>query len=192
MSLDGCIGLPGPKPLLLSGPEDMRRVHELRAASDAILVGVGTVLADDPKLTVKWDLVGRSGKQPLRVVLDAKLKTPPGARVLDNTAPSLIFHGRKGGALPGSAQLAMVPVDAHGFLDLKEVLSVMVEGGSTVLTAFLEQKLVDEFTLYIAPRLVGAPDAPRVYMGDGVDATGLVCASTAKLGEGVLVRWTRR
>jgi diaminohydroxyphosphoribosylaminopyrimidine deaminase/5-amino-6-(5-phosphoribosylamino)uracil reductase len=200
MSLDGCIGLPGPRPLKLSGPEDLRRVHQLRAQSDAILVGVGTVLADDPKLTVNRDLVGKPGRNPTRVVLDASLRTPPGSHVLDGTAPTLIFHGRKGGALAGGAQLARVAADRHGFLDLKAVLadlgsrgveSLMVEGGATVLGEFFRAGLVDEFTVYLAPRFVGEPDAPRVYAGPALEDLGLACASAARLGEGALLRFVR-
>lgn len=201
MSLDGCLGLPGPRPLRLSGPEDLRRVHELRAASDAILVGAGTVLADDPKLTVKWELLGRrTGKNPTRVVLDAKLRTPPGAEILKGDAPTLLFHGRKGGAVPGSAQLATVPVDRHGFLDLKAVLAelerrglqrLMVEGGATVIGSFLRERLVDEATIYVAPTIVGDPAAPRLAYGEGLDSLGLKAAAAQVLGAGILSRWVR-
>lgn len=200
MSLDGCIGLPGPRPLKLSNPEDLRRVHGLRAACDAVLVGVGTVLADDPRLTVKWELVGRHGQNPLRVVLDAHLRTPPDAQVLRGDAPTLVFHGRQGGALPGAAQLATVPVDRHGFLELPNVLEelqrrrvsrLLVEGGRTVISEFLRQGLVDEFTIYIAPRLVGMPDAPRLFLGPPLTSLGLAVAAVSQVGEGALLRLQR-
>src|SRR5688500_2177556 len=153
MSLDGCLGLPGPKPLNLSSPEDFRRVHELRAKSDAILVGIGTVLADDPKLTVKWELLGRKpGKNPVRLVLDANLRTPPGSELSRHDTPTILFHkrGAKGG--PPNAERVTVAVDATGRLSLQAMLAeldrrglrrLLVEGGPHVLAAFLRQRLVD-------------------------------------------------
>lgn len=201
MSLDACLGLSGPRPLKLSGPEDLRRVHELRAASDGVLVGAGTVLADDPKLTVKWELLGRrAGRNPTRIVLDAKLRTPPTAEILKGDAPTLLFHGRKGGAVPGQAQLATVAVDRHGFLDLKAVLGelerrglqrLMVEGGATVISSFLRERLVDEATIYVAPTIVGDSAAPRLAYGDGLETLGLKAAAAQVLGAGILTRWVR-
>src|SRR5437899_7667489 len=88
MSADGKIALSDGKAVRLSNEEHRRRVHRLRAEADAILVGVGTVLMDDPKLTVKAEYA--KGRNPLRVVLDSKGKTPEKAHVLDGTAPTLI------------------------------------------------------------------------------------------------------
>src|SRR3989442_12800109 len=88
MSVDGKIALPDGQAVRLSNDEDVRRVHELRSTVDAILVGVGTVLADDPKLTIKSEYA--KGRDPLRVVLDSNGKTPVGAHVLDGSAPTLI------------------------------------------------------------------------------------------------------
>ncbi len=201
MSLDGCLGLPGPKPLKLSSPEDFRRVHELRATSDAILVGVGTVLADDPKLTVKWELLGRNpGKNPTRVVLDADLRTPPNSELSRHDTPTILFHkkGAKGGPL--NAQKVAVKTDTGGGLSLKEVLAelerrglqkLLVEGGPHVLSAFLAARLVDELTIYIAPILVGSADAPRLFTGKGPTELGLRLDKTENLGGGVLVRFVR-
>src|SRR5207249_2844045 len=80
--------LSGGKPVRLSNEEDLRRVHALRARSDAVLVGIGTVLKDDPKLTVKAEYA--KARNPLRIVLDSRGRTPEGANVLDRTAPTLI------------------------------------------------------------------------------------------------------
>src|SRR5439155_1670076 len=88
MSVDGKIALSDGKAVRLSNEEDLRRVHRLRTEADAILVGVGTVLMDDPKLIVKTEYA--KGRNPLRVVLDSKGKTPENAHVLDGTATTLI------------------------------------------------------------------------------------------------------
>src|SRR6267378_7924475 len=88
MSVDGKIALSDGKAVRLSNEEDLRRVHRLRAEVDAILVGVGTVLMDDPKLTVKSEYA--KGRNPLRIVLDSDGKTPKGSHVLDGSAPTLI------------------------------------------------------------------------------------------------------
>src|SRR5881628_2031966 len=88
MSVDGKIALPSRKQTRISDEEDLRRVHRLRAACDAVLVGVGTILADDPKLTVKPEYA--SGRNPLRIVLDSEGRTPSDAHVLSREAPTLI------------------------------------------------------------------------------------------------------
>ncbi|HTT26201.1 MAG TPA: dihydrofolate reductase family protein, partial [Thermoplasmata archaeon] len=91
MSLDGRLAYAGGRRARLSGPEDLRRVHALRADCQAIIVGVGTVRADDPSLRVKWELLDRPpGPGPLRVVLDSRGTVPPGAKVLDGSQPTLI------------------------------------------------------------------------------------------------------
>jgi 2,5-diamino-6-(ribosylamino)-4(3H)-pyrimidinone 5'-phosphate reductase len=201
MSLDGCLGLPGPKPLKLSGPEDLRRVHRLRANSDAILVGIGTALADDPKLTVKWELLdGEREHAPTRIVLDRDLRTPAASQVGSNSAPTLLFHqqGAQGGP-PGATKI-VVGLDGSGRLRLDEVLEhlarlgmkrLMVEGGSAVLSSFLAQRLIDEFSIYIAPLVVGLPGAPRLFQGQGPLEMGMKLESAQRLGDGVLVRFVR-
>ncbi|EQD29124.1 2,5-diamino-6-hydroxy-4-(5-phosphoribosylamino)pyrimidine 1-reductase, partial [mine drainage metagenome] len=95
MSLDGRLAYAEGRRALLSGPEDLRRVQDLRRSLDAILVGSGTVLADDPSLRVHWERVVEDpplrGAQPTRVVLDARGRLPSGARVLDGSLPTLVF-----------------------------------------------------------------------------------------------------
>lgn len=199
MTLDGCIGGPGRTPLKISNPEDEQRVHALRAASDAVLVGVGTVLADDPKLTVKWELLGRSGQNPLRVVLDAQLRTPAGARVLDRNAPTILFAASSTSSQSTSTSVEVVGVqrgelDLHAVLDSLErrgVLRLMVEGGSRVLTSFFRGNLVDAATIFVSPQVLGSPEAPRLTHEPWDLRQYLRLEAVEPLGDGVLLTWER-
>jgi diaminohydroxyphosphoribosylaminopyrimidine deaminase/5-amino-6-(5-phosphoribosylamino)uracil reductase len=157
-------------PVWITGPAARQAAHELRAAHDAVLVGAGTVLADDPRLTVR--LPGRAraaGAAPLRVVLDGRLRTPPWARVLGRGAPTLIVTAAGAGparvrALEAAgAEVLALPARA-GRVDLGRVLaalaardvqSLLVEGGADVLGAFIRARLCDRVALFVAPRLIG-------------------------------------
>ena len=154
----------------ISGPESLRLAHQLRAEHDAILVGIGTVLADDPKLNVR--LV--SGRDPLRVVVDSRLRTPLTARVLagdaarhtliattaqaDREARQAIEQlGAQIVVLPTSANSAGVDLESLlGQLRARGVASVLVEGGSRIITALLAQQLADRMVVAIAPKLIGS------------------------------------
>ena len=189
-TLDGRIAAAGGGPLRISDDDDLRRVHRMRADCDAILVGVGTVLADDPSLRVKPEFA--EGPDPLRVVLDTRLRTPRTARVLDGSAPTLVFHApdATSGLPPGMTDA--VRRDPGGGLDLEAVLevlrdggveSLMVEGGASVLASFLRAGLWDRWTLYQAPWTAGTgPGLPAF----GPEAARL--ASAERRGGGVL--WT--
>jgi 2,5-diamino-6-(ribosylamino)-4(3H)-pyrimidinone 5'-phosphate reductase len=197
MTLDGAIGLPGPRPLRISSDEDMVRVHRLRAASDAILVGIGTVLSDDPKLDVKWKLLGQTGTNPLRVVLDAHDRLPDRALVLDDRAPTLVFNGPAGRQ---DANHVRVPETRPGRLDLHRVLDVLdqkgikrllVEGGRHVLTEFIQSRLLDEMTVYVAPWFLGLADAPRIVQSTEAMPRSLRLEAVDQVGEGALFRFRR-
>ncbi|MGY6502277.1 MAG: bifunctional diaminohydroxyphosphoribosylaminopyrimidine deaminase/5-amino-6-(5-phosphoribosylamino)uracil reductase RibD [Acidimicrobiales bacterium] len=148
-TLDGRTAAPDGSSRWITGEEARHDVHRLRARSDAILVGAGTVRADDPSLTVRgvdppWPDVSLD---PLRVVLG---EVPPGAAV----APAV--------ALTGSL------LDVLDDLGRRGVLQLMVEGGPTVAAAFHAQALVDRYVLYLAPALFGGDDARPVFAGEGV------------------------
>jgi riboflavin-specific deaminase-like protein len=155
----------------------MRRVHKLRAACDAILVGVGTVLADDPHLTVKE--IYAHGNQPIRVVLDSNGRTPKDARVRDGEAETLVYETGKPDS-PDPRDLPAVLAD----LWARGVRTVMVEGGAEVLASFVEVGVWDHFTLYQAPILQG----PGVALWP---ASARQLKGTAEpYGRGVLWRFT--
>jgi len=176
MSVDGRIAaLPG-QATMITGKQSLRRVHALRNQVDAILVGIGTALADDPSLTSR--LHGpRSGCDPLRVVLDSELRLPVSSTMLqqDSSAQTWIFCARAADKKnhrrleAAGAVIKTVPVAAKGVLELKAVLtalgeaqvtSLLVEGGSRVHGSFLESGLVDQLLLFVAPTFIGDQGEP--------------------------------
>lgn len=165
----------------ITGPEARRRVHEMRRSSDAVLTGIGTVLADDPELTVR-DVPIKSALPPIRVVLDGGLRIPPQSRLLAGGPPVLVFtaHGHDKARAVELRALGAEVVEvgkAGGHVDPREVLKVlgsrgvvdlMVEAGTGVNTAFMEQGLVDLLCLFVAPRVFGGTEAPAWMGGGGV------------------------
>lgn len=199
-SLDGKLAAPDGQAMPLSDELDWRRVHLLRASVDAILVGVGTVLQDDPSLKVKEDLAPVSpNRKLLRVVLDTRGRTPPGARVNDGSAPTLIAHGPGVRAPWKKAEALECPLDAAGRIDLNALLEalhargvrdLLVEGGGQVLRAFLQAHVVDQWTLYMAPVLVGGT-GPSIFDGrPSMIGRRLHVENVEPRGKGVL--WTLR
>ncbi len=166
-SLDGCLAAEPGRPLALSGPESLRFTHRLRAAHDAILVGLGTVLADDPRLTVRH----AEGPDPQPVILDSLLRCPLEAALLRHPTRQLWIAARADApaarrrALEAAgARLLAFPPDDQGRVPLPALLTalgelgvrtLMVEGGARVITACLVQGLADRLIVTIAPRLLG-------------------------------------
>ena len=165
-SLDGRIATASGESQWITGEVARLEVHRLRAAHDAVLVGVGTVLADDPELTVR--LPGRPVDQPLRVVLDSGLRTPPTAKVasggdsliLTVAEPRPVGSARvervePDGARP-SVKASLAAMKRHG------ITSVMIEGGGEVAASFLRAGLVDRLEWFRAPILIGGEGRPCV------------------------------
>lgn len=147
-TLDGRVAAGDGASRWITSDRARRDVHRLRAESDAICVGIGTVLADDPSLTVRD--VPLLGAPPLRVVVDSKGRTPTGAKVNDDLAPTLIVSG--GDCVDITAMLK----------DLGErgVVSLLLEGGPTLAGAFMHLGLIDRFIFYLAPKLLGGIAGP--------------------------------
>ena len=164
-SLDGSIAVQANAPLALSCPETKHMTHALRAVHDAILVGINTVLADNPKLTARR--VG--GPHPVPVVLDTHLRFPPDARLLQHPRGVIVATGSAVEAAKVRAlenlgvTVIMLPkgprgVDLHALLvhlARRDICSLMIEGGARVLASFLRERLVDWVVLTITPHLVG-------------------------------------
>lgn len=180
-SLDGRTALANGDSKWISSEASRRDVMHWRARAGALLTGAGTVLADDPQLTVRFDDTESSGRiafvPPLRVVLDPGLATVGRGRIRDGAAPTLYFHTAAAKPPKGfDAARATVPM-RDGLLDLNAVLQalaargineVQVEAGATLAGALLRENLVDEVLLYIAPVLLGA-DARPLFDGLHID-----------------------
>jgi 2,5-diamino-6-(ribosylamino)-4(3H)-pyrimidinone 5'-phosphate reductase len=204
-SLDGKTARPDGSPLAISSSEDFARVHRLRAASDAILVGVNTVIADDPSLVVKQEHAP-GGKNPMRVVLDSNGRTPGSARVLDGRAKTVIFTNESCSKVwPGADVLRMGKsrVDLDGALHALRNLGVrrlMVEGGGTIIWEFLKGGLADELKVFVGdvvvggngPSLTGAHLAPGDASSDsgaGWHPVGLKLVKATAMPGGVLLEY---
>lgn len=177
VSADGRLAYAHGRRARLSGPRDLQRVQRLRAESGAILVGAGTVRLDDPSLRVHWELLDRPpGPSPLRVVLAAEGRLPPAAKVLDGSAPTLVATsaGAAPALPPGVARFSagVGRVDLPALLDelaRRGVRQLLVEGGGEVLASFFRAGLVDRFTVFVAPVLIGGSSAPALIAGPECD-----------------------
>ncbi|CAL1691677.1 Riboflavin biosynthesis protein RibD [Brevundimonas subvibrioides] len=166
-SLDGRIGTSTGESQWITGPQAREQGHRLRAAHDAVLVGVETVLADDPRLTVRLP-DGEMAEDPLRVVLDSRLRTPPFARLA--RAGTLILTTREPIVI-GEAEIVRVAGDAQGrptvdavleTLSARGVRSLMIEGGGRVAACFVTAGVVDAIEWFRAPILLGGDGRPGV------------------------------
>jgi diaminohydroxyphosphoribosylaminopyrimidine deaminase/5-amino-6-(5-phosphoribosylamino)uracil reductase len=175
VSLDGRVAAADGSSQWLTGAAARRRGHELRGRVDAVLVGSGTVLADDPQLTVRLD--GWRARQPSRVVLDGRGRSPAAARVFDGQARSVVLVApgvRPDALLRAGVDVVEVPTGADGHLDPPAVLSalwargvrsVLVEGGPTVVSAFLTSGCYERVVVHVAPLLLGEHGRPAVFGG---------------------------
>ncbi|WP_205825204.1 bifunctional diaminohydroxyphosphoribosylaminopyrimidine deaminase/5-amino-6-(5-phosphoribosylamino)uracil reductase RibD [Bacillus sp. RO1] len=177
-SLDGKTATHTNESKWITGPDARMDVHLYRHQHDAILVGVGTVLADDPSLDTR---LPNGGKNPIRVIMDSHLRTPLDSKVVtDGKAPTWIITGSK----PDHEKMAflkrqkgvrvftlpMEKVEVNVLLSLlgeEGITSLFVEGGATVNSSFLKNNAIQQVITYIAPKLIGGSDAPSVIGGEG-------------------------
>ena len=182
MSLDGKIATATGQSQWITGPEARERVHQMRNEVDAILVGAGTVLADNPRLTTR--LKKGKGRNPARVILDAKAEVPLKARVFQHASRDRVIYitSRKASALRLN-RLRKTGIETH-VLDVKnshislkklikilvknEVSSLMIEGGSGLSASALQAGIVDKVVLFLAPMIIGGETAPGMVGGEGI------------------------
>jgi 2,5-diamino-6-(ribosylamino)-4(3H)-pyrimidinone 5'-phosphate reductase len=204
MSADGKLALADGAPVDISSPEDMLRVHRLRASCDAILVGVGTVVTDDPKLYVSPKRVPEP-PSPIKVVIDGSGRTPPNARFLSTpgqavvatVGPSAERLREELGDRARVLECGNGPrVDLHILMDHLNGMGVcrlIVEGGSDTLWSFLSEGLVDEYSVYVGPMVIGGRGAPSAAGGQGAadldQVLHLELLSVERMGEGLWIRY---
>jgi 2,5-diamino-6-(ribosylamino)-4(3H)-pyrimidinone 5'-phosphate reductase len=198
ISVDGKLALPIRKQTKISSREDMDRVYELRSQCDAVIVGVNTILADDPGLVVKKD--GKlAERQPLRVVLDTKGRTPENAEVLDERAKTIIAVGEESTRNWQEVESIVCGKDKIDLKLLLEELSkrgikkVLVEGGGEVIWSFLSEKIVDELFVFMGSMVIGGRGSPTLADGKGAqtveDIIKLDLIESTKMDGGVLFHY---
>lgn len=184
MSLDGKIATAGGESQWITGSESRAMVHRLRDRYDAIMVGVGTVLADNPSLTTR--IAEGGGKDPVRVVLDSRARTPVDAQILTQSSHSPTFIVTTSDAprdklrqlSKAGAHIIQLPNDDNGIclpellrkLGEQEITSLLVEGGSRVNGTLINNYLVDKVYWFMAPKIIGGNAAPGPVGGNGITA----------------------
>ncbi len=214
MSADGKISTVTRQQIRISGEEDFDRVDALKAECDAIMVGVGTVLADDPSLTVKSEArranrtkEGRD-ENPLRIVVDSKAKTPVDAEILNKGEGARVIAVSEQAIVEDIGKLgdkADIIVCGTDEVDLKKLLyllwqrginRLMVEGGARLNWSLISQDLVDELYIYVGNLIIGGGGAPTPVDGSGFISEEamkkLELLSAVKMDEGVLLQWRLR
>jgi 2,5-diamino-6-(ribosylamino)-4(3H)-pyrimidinone 5'-phosphate reductase len=211
MSADGKISSVARRQVRISGEGDRGRVDRLKAGSDAVMVGIGTVLADNPSLTVKSgelraERVSRGlAENPVRIVVDSRGRTPPGADILLKgpgeriIAVSLRAGHEAAGRFGG---LATVLVAGREEVDLPLLMArlhdrgigtLMVEGGGSLVASLFSHGLVDEFSTFVGNMVIGGREAPTPVDGGGFpgekEFVRLSLMDVSRLDEGVLLRW---
>ncbi|MCW1094988.1 MULTISPECIES: dihydrofolate reductase family protein [Streptomyces] len=205
VSLDGYLDDTGPERLLLSGPADFDRVDEVRASVDAILVGAGTIRADNPRLLVNSAerraarVADGRAEYPLKVTVSGSGELDPAARFWHTGGEKVLLTtddgARRARALGIGADVVSLGPDldwqaALEYLhDRRGVRRLMVEGGGTVHTQLLQQGLADELQLVLAPLFVGDPAAPRLFGPGGYQGGRLRLVETRRIEDVVLMRY---
>ena len=194
LSIDGKIATRSGESRWITGEKSRLHAHRLRHQHDAILVGINTVIADDPELTARLD--GEEVRQPLRIVLDSQLRIRQSARVV---GPNTLIATTRPGRV-GLAEVLKLPATGEGRVSLpalldelgkRKLISVLVEGGGEVHAALFAARLVDKVYAYIAPKLIGGRDAPGPLGGQGIehltDAMALRDLDVTRLGDDLLI-----
>jgi len=206
VSLDGKVATRTGDSRWVSSPQARERVQRLRAVSDAVLVGIGTVLADDPLLTCRVP----SRRTLTRIVLDGSARLPLGSRLVETVAEGPVLVAataaapaeRLSGLRARGVEVLLLPAAEDGVslealldeLGRRAMTNLLVEGGSTVFAGFFARRLVDAVVVYLAPKLVGGERAPGALGGEGAakmaEAVGLDLRDWERVGEDLELRAT--
>lgn len=207
MSADGKISSVNRKQVRISSQADLTRVDALRAGSDAVMVGVGTVLADDPGLRVK-SIRSREARRaqglpenPLRVVADSQARTPPDAKILGQGCLIAVSSSAPQESLDGLSSKCEIVKCGIEKVDLAELMDelyergikrLMVEGGARLNWSLIKLGLADELYVYIGGMIIGGESAPTLVDGQGFRESfpRLRLESVERLDEGVLLKWS--
>jgi len=210
MSADGKLSSRRREQIEISGPDDFDRVDRIRREVDAVAVGIGTVLADDPHLTL--DDPDRQQQRrdqgrpanPARVVVDSRGRTPPEHRICDTAANTYVLvaaaapEARRQALREAGAELIVAGDDrvdlpaAFAELEAAGIESLLVEGGGELIFSVIENDLIDRLTVYVGSLVIGGREAPTLADGDGF-ADGfprLSLESVERVDDGVVLRYT--
>lgn len=180
MSIDGKIATKSGDSRWITGERARREVQKLRNANDAIITGIGTVIADDPEMTVHGI---KNAQNPVRVILDSKASIPLEAQILSGDAQTIIFITSNAPAdkichLKSKCEVIVVPSDPDGRVDLKSVMiklgeiginTALLECGGELAASMLNAHLIDEGIVFIAPKIIGGREAKTIVEGSGID-----------------------
>lgn len=211
VSVDGKLSSRRREQIAISGENDFSRVDRLRAEVDAVAVGVGTVLADDPTLlrhdeAHRESVRGPDSTSPARIVVDSTCRTPPDASILSGTRDTYVLTSERApesrraalqdaGAtlIVSGAERVNLP-EAFAALESHGVERLLVEGGGELIFSLFEAELVDELTVYVGSVVIGGRDAPTLADGDGFVANfpELELSDTERIDSGVVLSWNVR
>lgn len=193
----------------ISGDEDLKRVHEIRKQCDAIMVGIGTVLADDPRLTVH-KIDANPEDNPVRVVVDSKCRTPDEARITNSDAKTIIACAneykedflasaryenfkKKGVKFFWSGDERVDLTSLMSYLHEEGIEKLMLEGGATLNFSMIKAGLIDEIRICVAPMVVGGADSKTFFDGEGFDlmdeAVRLELVDSYSLGKDLILTY---
>jgi 2,5-diamino-6-(ribosylamino)-4(3H)-pyrimidinone 5'-phosphate reductase len=210
MSADGKLSSRRREQIAISGPDDFDRVDALRAESDAVMVGVGTVLADDSHLTLDDPERQAARKDrgesahPARVVADSRARTPTDARILDDAATTYVLVSAaapeeqveqlkaRGARVVTAGEKRVELSEALAELEGEGVEQVMVEGGGELIFSLFESELIDELRVFVGSMVVGGREAPTLADGEGFVAEfpELELSAVERVDDGVLLQYT--
>lgn len=209
MSADGKLSSRRREQIKISGSEDFERVDRIRQEVDAVAVGIGTVLADDPHLTLDDPERQQQRREnsrpanPARVVVDSRGRTPPDGRICDDAATTYVLVSsaapdeRRDALRAAGAELIVAGEDrvdlptAFEELEAAGIDSLLVEGGGELIFSVIEDGLLDRLTVFVGSIVIGGQDAPTLADGEGFidDFPALALTSVDRLDDGVVLRY---